>query len=305
VKASAGAGNRAPTTVAYVIKQGNEYVIAGLANSDAALVQGVLSARAGNLPAARQWLDWARQAAGRPNLTEADFQPALDSATGQIFLSEGKFQEAANVLLRLHQQNPSDKATTYLLAESLIQSNRPSDAKPYIDGLESADPASVMVLRLRANSLAQQGNYAESAAVSKEICARPNASAADWNDLAWTILFTGQNANDAVTAAEKAAELTKFESAAILHTLAIAQANAGRLKEAIATGYKFAALSGDPGEMHTIFGRITEEVGLVEVARQYYDAVSQQDGIRLSNYAFARSRLAGLQKSRTRVQASE
>jgi Flp pilus assembly protein TadD len=255
---------------------------------------------------ARQWLDWARQAVGRSNLSDTEFQTALDSVSASLLFAQGKSQEAANILLRLHQQSPSEQPVTYLLADSLIQANRAAEANPYIDSLAStAPPGALLALRLRAHLLAQQGNYVESAALSKQICARPDATAADWNDLAWTTIFTRQNAKDALAAAEKAAQLTNFANAPILHTLAITQAGAGQLKDAIATGYKFAALSGDPGEMHTIFGRITEELGLFDVARQYYALVPPQDSIRLSNYSFAQLRLAALQKPQTSTPTSQ
>ncbi|MBV9155128.1 MAG: hypothetical protein JO097_02630, partial [Acidobacteriaceae bacterium] len=67
IKASAGA-NAAVMPIAYVIKQGNRYVVAGLTKSDAASIQAVAQAHAGNLQAARLWIDWAREAAGLPRL---------------------------------------------------------------------------------------------------------------------------------------------------------------------------------------------------------------------------------------------
>ncbi len=297
VRASAGPGSGAPLTVAYILKQGNDYVVAGLANSDAPSIQAAQFARAGNLPTARQWLNWGRETAGRPPLTDADFQAALDLASAQLLLSEGKPQDAVNVVMALHQRDSSNTAATYLLADSLIQSDRTAEANPYIDSLESVDAGKLTALRLRAHSLAQQAKYAEAAAIEKQICAQPNASPADWNDLGWTLLFTGQNAADAVAAAEKAAELTNSTNAAVLHTLAVAQANAGDLKNAISTAYRFAAVSADSGEMHTIFGRIFEQLGFTDFARSYYAMAPQEPGVRLSNYSFAQIRLNGLRNS--------
>lgn len=281
--------------VAYVVKQGNDYAVAGLANSDAPSVQATAFARAGNMPAAHQWLDWGREAAGLPKVPDAELQDTLDSVSAQLFWSEGKFEDAATILLRLHQKNPSDRAITFLLADSLIQGNRLSDAQPYIDSLEQSDPGGVPPLRLRQHLLAQQGNYAQAAAIAKQICAKPNASAADWNDFAWTTLFTQQNAGEAKAAAEKAAQATNFSSSAILHTLAIAQASALDLKDALSTGHKFAGLSGDLSEMYTIFGKIAEEVALPDTAIQYYSLVPKQESAGLSPYMFAQLRLASLQ----------
>ena len=280
------------TTVAYVVRQQSAYLIAGLASSEAAGKQAVALAQAGNLSAARQWLDWQRESAGAPKLTEADLQPALDAVSAQILLSQGKPAEAAAILRRLHDQKPSDRSTTFFLADSLIQSNRLSDAKPYIENLESLD--SVSALRLREHMAAQQGNYAESATIAKQICTRADATAADWNDLAWTSLFTGQNASAAKTAAEKAAQLTNFDSAAILHTLALAQAAALDLKDAIETAHKLDQISGNYSEMCTVSGLISEQFGLADVAAEYYGQVTEEGGSRLSNYALARVRLSAL-----------
>ena len=284
--------NDPSAVVAYVVKRGNDYLVAGLANSNATSVQAVRCARGADASGARRWLDWGRQAANRPNLSDAEFQKTIEVATAQSLLDEGKAQQAADIMLRIHQNDPADRGSTFLLSEALIQSNRPSDAKQYIDALEPADPA--LALRLRAHLLAHNGDYNGAAAVEKQICDRPNAAPADWNDLAWTILFTGQNAAAALQAAEKAAQLTNSSIAPVLHTLAVAQANAGRLKEAIATGYQFQDVSGDRGELQTIFGRIAEELQLVDTAREYYSSVPKQNGAAFSNYSFAQSRLSRL-----------
>lgn len=280
------------TPVAYVVKQGSGYLVAGLQNSQAPLTQAVAFARSGNLAAARQWVDWQRESAGVPKLADADVQPMLDTLSAELLLSQGKSADAVAILQRLHNQKPSDRRITFLLADSLIQNNRFSDAQPYIDSLQTLDPVSA--LRLREHLTAQQGNYTESASIAKQICARPDATAADWNDLAWTTLFTQQNAPDAKAAAEKAAQLTNFNSAPILHTLALAQAAAADLKGAIATAQKFDSISGNSNEMYTISARIAEQCGLTNIASEYYSHVPEEPGPRLSNYAFARLRLAAL-----------
>jgi tetratricopeptide (TPR) repeat protein len=294
LKGSSPKGDSASGVIAYVVKRGNQYLIAGLVNSNAPSVQAVASARAGNMVAARQWVDWLRESAGLSKLPDADIQPALDSISAQLLWSDGKPQEAAAILLRLHRQNPSAKATTILLTESLIQSNRIAEAKPYIENLEQSDPGAVPVLRLREHLSAQEGNYSEAAAIAKQVCAKPNASAIDWNDLAWTTLFTRQNAVDAQAAAEKAAQLTKFNSPPILHTLAIAQASASQVKDALSTSYKLSNISGDSAEMYSVFGRIAEEIGLPGVASGYYGAVPKDSASHLSNYSFAQLRLSAL-----------
>lgn len=300
------AANAAPISAAYVIKQGNNYVVAGLANSDAATVQAISQAHAGNMQAARQWLDWEREAAGLPKLADAQVQQALDTASTEISLSNGKPQDAATVLMRLHQQNPSDSTVTFLLADSLILSGRIADAQPYISNLQQNDANSLPALRLKEHLLAQQQNYIEAAVLAKQICEKPNAVAADWNELAWVTLFTSQNSAPAKAAATKAAELTNFSSPAILHTLAIAQASTLQQKDALSTAYKFALISAESGEMETIFGTIAEQSGLPEVASEYYARVPKDDGIRLSNYAFAQLQLHNLQgaggSSKTRLQ---
>ncbi len=290
---ASGAANAAPAPVAYVIKQGSTYVVAGLVNSEVASSQAAAQARAGNMQAARQWLDWGREAAGRPKLPEAQFQTELDRVSAELLLSQNKPQEAVGIFERLHEKNPSDPAFTFLLADSLILSNRTAEAKPLIDALRH-DANGVLALRLEEHLLAQQQNYAQAAELAKQITAAPGATAADWNELAWVTLFTQKNAEAAKAAATKAAELANFSSPAILHTLAIAQANAFDLKDALGTAYKFASISGDPGEMHTIFGIICENSGVTDAAAQYYQSVPKEEGIRLSNYSFAQLRLQGL-----------
>ncbi len=119
----------------------------------------------------------------------------------------------------------------------------------------------------------------------------PKLRPSDWNDLAWITIFTGENADQARSAAEKAAQMTNFQSPAVLQTLAISQAADLHFKDARATGYVFANLSGDSGEMNTIFGRIAEQLGLPEVALDYYRRVPKQDDSLLSNYSLAQERI--------------
>jgi predicted Zn-dependent protease len=257
-------------------------------------MQAVRFARAGNMKAARQWLDWGRQATNRPNVSDAEFDQVLDSVAAQELIREGKAQEAAVSLERAHQQNPSDRTTTYVLADSLIRSNQAPEAAALIDQLSSGAPNSLAVLRLRAHLLAHQQHYSEAAALGKQICANSNATASDWNDLAWTTLFTGENASAALNAAEKAVQLTNGRNAAILHTFGLAQASNGRLKDAIATGYKLDDISGDVNELQTIFGRVAEEVGLTGAAKAHYSAVLPEKDTTISNYSFAQLRLAKL-----------
>jgi hypothetical protein len=283
-----------PVPVAYVVKQDKDYLIAGLAHSETPIVQAVVSARAGNTLAARQWMNWGREEAARPPVSDAEFEHVIGVATGQQLLNEGKAEEAAAVLLKAHAQEATDVNATYILTESLIQSDRTSEAKTYIEAMPATDAGEIAAMRLRAHLAAQEKNFSEAVAIEKQICSKPTALALDWNDFAWMSLFVPQNGPEAEAAAEKAVQMMKSGNSAVFHTLAIAQASNGHIKDAIATGYKICVLSGDAGQMETIFGRIAEELGLSDVARGYYSEVQKDNGSELSSYSYAQMRLLAL-----------
>ncbi len=176
IKASAVNGS-ASGAIGYVVKDGDSYLVAGLANTDAVFVQAAASARTGNAAAAKQWLDWGRQDAGLGKLADSEVQPAIDFVSARTLAANGHADQAIEILQRLHTQKPTAVGTTSLLAETLIQSNRISEASALIEAIEKSDPGGLVALRLRSHLLAQQGKYADAAAVAKQICANPKAAA--------------------------------------------------------------------------------------------------------------------------------
>jgi tetratricopeptide (TPR) repeat protein len=100
--------------------------------------------------------------------------------------------------------------------------------------------------------LAQQKQFAEASACFRAaIKAKPDYSSA-MNDLAWILATVPdvaiRNVPEAVRLAQRACELTHNSDPSFLDTLAVAESEAGRLKEAVTLTEKAAALATQAGD---------------------------------------------------------
>jgi len=148
-----------------------------------------------------------------------------------------------------------------------------------------------------ARRAAVEGRVAEAEQRLKELNNHPR-QASIYNELAWHELARNPKSTRAVGFAEKAAQLTGYNHASKLDTLAVAYAHAGRLGDARRTWLKGMALSGHPvPELHDWYpmGLMAEGAGLPAVARWAYSQVTPPDPV-LENcsYLLARKRLKAL-----------
>jgi len=96
------------------------------------------------------------------------------------------------------------------------------------------------------------------------------------NNLAWLIATHRQskfyNPQKALLFAKRACELTKYENAGALDTLAVAYAAAGRFSEAVATGKKAIQIAESIGQQD-LAGQIKNRVELFKAGQAYYEPV--------------------------------
>ncbi len=339
----ADSGTKNPKPIAYVVKRGSEYLVAGLAGTASSSGEALALAQKGDLAGARQWLDWAKEElppatsadpiAGlafarlwppkaaatsdvvlaaaatlasrgknyqngvavlqelRARVTDPDLQTAIDQGVAQSFLEHQKYADAIPVLEQLRSKWAKSEVATESLAVALIYDDQFPAATALIENSETAaDPLEAM--RLRERLLAQQQKFKDAAALEARICGNPKATAFDWNDLAWIGLFAQSDDKTIRDAAEKAAQLTQGRSTSVLQTLAVVQASTGMLEQARLNAYHLMDEAADSDELVTVFGRITEELDLRNIASEYYRRVKKPEGnATLSNYAFAQMRL--------------
>jgi transglutaminase-like putative cysteine protease/predicted Zn-dependent protease len=134
----------------------------------------------------------------------------------------------------------------------------------------------------------------------RQIVKSGKADASDYNELAWLLLERGRVDDEALDFGQRAATLSDYTQPPILHTLACLYAEKGRTAEAYriivqAIGAKPDEAPG--GDDWYVFGRLAEQYGLPDVARNYYRKVTPPKSLEpgpMSTHALAARRLAAL-----------
>lgn len=162
------------------------------------------------------------------------------------------------------------------------------------------DPAAVRVL---ASCAEQKGAFDQATVWYKVLIDAGTAESVDYNNLAWLELFKETLFPEALTNAERAVSLAGGKDEGSVHTLAAVYAEAGRTAEARETILKAVSMTdtNQPQSRHWyVLGRIAEEYGEMEAAREAYAKVEKPKPEVIaanSTYALARKRLEmGLKK---------
>jgi hypothetical protein len=147
-----------------------------------------------------------------------------------------------------------------------------------------------------------RGAYGDIATILQPQIASGRASAADYNQFAWTSLLRAPVGDDAVEAARLAYDESQGRSAAINHTLACVYAASGKPREArdlLLKGLEQAGASTPDDSAWFGFGLVAEAYGDAESARNYYALVKKPaDGpLQASSvYALSQARLVALKR---------
>ncbi|MCP4655517.1 MAG: DUF3857 domain-containing protein [bacterium] len=126
--------------------------------------------------------------------------------------------------------------------------------------------------------------------------------AQDYNLWAWLLLFQDPVPEEALALAQRGVTLSGYRQRAILHTLASLFVELGRPTEAYQAIVQSLELNDDPvpdSDDWYVFGRIAEEYGFAELAREYYRKVKkpeEPDEEVYSAFELAQKRLKGLPK---------
>ncbi|HEX6095611.1 MAG TPA: DUF3857 domain-containing protein [Thermoanaerobaculia bacterium] len=156
------------------------------------------------------------------------------------------------------------------------------------------------VLRVLADAMAARGDYEECIRIYQQVIDGGQATALDYNNIAWYSLWKQPIAQAAVDAAQQAVRLTSSRDPFSLHTLATLYAEQGKTSEAKAAIWQAmeAAGSGEPqADDHYVLGRIAEEFGILDAAAAAYRKVEKDpDRNALSTWDLAQKRLSAMAK---------
>jgi tetratricopeptide (TPR) repeat protein len=184
----------------------------------------------------------------------SDLNPLVEQMDQAVFVrclvavEEGRMADAINDMKLLVSRNPSDIGRQLQLANLYQQDDRPRKAIDVFSAILDRDPNNAAVLRSRGDALLSVGDHTSAIAdyerAIKMVKARDEEEsdssaelAGILNNLAW-VLSTSPNdsirdGKRGVQLAEQAAELTEFQEAHILSTLAAGYAEKGDFEKAI------------------------------------------------------------------------
>jgi hypothetical protein len=147
-----------------------------------------------------------------------------------------------------------------------------------------------------------RGEFAQIATIMQPLIASGRASAAEYNQFAWTSLLSHPVGDDAVEAARLAYDETQGRSFAIAHTLACVYAASGKPREArdlLLKGMEQVGVKEPDDATWYGFGLVAEAYGDAESARGYYALVKKPHKMAAqasSVYALSQARLGALRK---------
>jgi Flp pilus assembly protein TadD len=160
-------------------------------------------------------------------------------------------------------------------------------------------PGDIAALQALGQGAVRQGAYAEAAKYFAGVLDRANATPGDYNEHAWTEIFAKGDLNKAIEEAQHATDQSP-QSYAILNTLAVLYAEAGKSSEARDALLKSIELHDEdtlePADWYVV-GRIAENYGINDAAIEAYQKIEKPAEERGgSTYELAQNRLAALRK---------
>jgi hypothetical protein len=224
----------------------------------------------------------------------------LDLALAKAHLELGNWGALQTVATRLVKAVPSSALAFRYQQWAAIQLKQ-------FDAVDAA--ARERLARLPDDSIAREmlvhraealGSFGEIPSIMQPLIDSGRATAADYNQYAWSALLRQPVTDQAVEAARMAYDETQGRSAAIGHTLACVYAASGKPREArdlLLKGMEQVGITHPDDSAWYGFGLVAEAYGDAESARDYYAHVQKpKKGViqASSVYALSQARLAAL-----------
>jgi tetratricopeptide (TPR) repeat protein len=232
--------------------------------------------------------------------TEPARRNVLDLALALSYENLGRHQEMEKVSRRLLEAVPGSERADGVHTEALLYLDRWDEIRAHAEQRLQRTPNDGPTLHLLARDALHAGDFDRAEQRFNQIVDAGKATANDFNELAWMRLELGRVDDKTVEYSQRATTLSSYGNAADLHTLASVYAEMGKTAEAYRLILQSLAARSDEAPASDdwyVFGRLAENYGLPEVAREYYKRVAPPTGKEseaLSTHALAARRLFAL-----------
>jgi tetratricopeptide (TPR) repeat protein len=192
--------------------------------------------------------DLAEQDVDRVLQARADIRPAIELRSS-ILAAKGKYAEAAQDIAELLKKEPDNVLLQLQLGIYLNAGSQSHKAIEVFDKILSADPQNGLALRGRADAYLNVGEHRKAVADYDVVVKMYEDDSGILNNFAWVLATSTEdairNGKRALEMGLKACELTEYQQAHILSTLAAAYAETGDFENAVKWSQKSVDL-GDP-----------------------------------------------------------
>ena len=220
---------------------------------------------------------------------------ALDYALAKALLAT----EDSEALLEVGRRIEDETGEDFYAVVALQRLDRYDELLARTARMLDEDPDDLAAAGLRAETLLDRGDLDQAAAAFETILDRPDPPAPFYNEAAWLAVVRNAVDERAIQWAQQAAQKTDYSEDTYLHTLATVYAEAGRPEEAHKVILQ--TIESRPGKQTEtydwyVFGRIAEQYGLTDAAREYYRQVEPTEGEpeATSTWSLAQRRLKAL-----------
>ena len=223
----------------------------------------------------------------------AEFVPvleeALDQATAEhrrtietgLFLAYGRLDDTARLgelCTRLLEREPKSALAFLGRARQLLAEDRLNELEALSEQRLDALPKNLEATRFLVRAATRRRAPDKAIAYYEAIRDSGKLRSRDYNLWSWLLLFEDPISEQSLTLAQRGATISKFRDQAMLHTLATVYAQLGRPAEARQVLLQSLSLREDPSPTADdwyVVGRMAEEYGYTELARDFYSRVPQ------------------------------
>ncbi len=209
--------------------------------------------------------------------------------------TKGGYEKMLPIAEELAKKYPTFEEPRMVLASANFRMGFPEKAREIAREWFDKYPTSRRAVGILSALAALDGDHEQALELTRKwLDQQRDPKSQDYNEVAWKSLFVEPLPEDALEHARKARELAMGNETAILHTLATVLAERGEIREAHQTlvqSVEARPLDEMLNDDWYVVGRIAEQAGLHDVAREAYSRIEPQPLQPHATYELAQRRL--------------